>query len=92
MKSVGEVKNPKEEKQNKNKQLSNENRLKKQKGKQAIDTKWGGGGMYYVYRSFPIDANCFRSQRNKRKTELALGGKTLLVTKLDKCSGFFFKC
>lgn len=46
--------------------------------------------MYYVYRSFPIDVKCFRSQRNKRKTELALGGKTLLVIKLDKCLVFFF--
>lgn len=45
--------------------------------------------MYYVYISFPIDVNCFKSQRNKRKTGLALRGKTLLVIKLDKCLGFF---
>lgn len=83
MESLGEVEKPKEGK----KQLSNENRLRKKK-----TDYWLKGGKCIIYTgSFPIDANCFKSQRNNRQTELALGGKTFLVIKLGKCL-FFFKC
>lgn len=39
--------------------------------------------MYTV--SFPIDVNCFKSQRNNEQIELALGGQIFLVIKLGKC-------
>lgn len=48
MKSLGEVKKPKEEKQNKNKQLSNENRLKKQKKENRLLIKRGGKCIMYT--------------------------------------------
>ena len=63
-------------------------RIDLEKGKQTIGKK---GGNVLCIQSFPIDANCFKSQRNNWQTKLALGGKTLLVIKLGKCL-FFLKC
>lgn len=56
MKSLEEVEKQKEGKENKH--LSNENSLEKQKKeKRQFVKKKRGGGMYYVYRRFPINVS-----------------------------------